>query len=63
LAKSVEVTLVVRVAVDDEYPGMDHANDIVSTARKTFPTADIDVLAIEIASEDALADPRPGPPA
>lgn len=51
MTKSVEVTLVIKVAVDEEYSGADHANDIVATAKKTFAAAEVNVLTIEIASE------------
>lgn len=52
MTKCVEVTLVIKVTVDDEYSGSDHANDIVSTAKKTFTTADVKALTIEISNED-----------
>lgn len=48
VTKLVEVTLVIKVTVDDEYSGSDHANDIISTARKVFTTADVKALTIEI---------------
>ena len=52
VTKLVQVTLVIRVTVDDEYSGSDHANDIISTAKKTFTTADVKALTIEISNED-----------
>jgi hypothetical protein len=51
LAKSVEVTLVIKVAIDEEYSGADHANDIISTAKKTFAAADVKVVTIDISNE------------
>jgi hypothetical protein len=58
LAKSVEVTLVIKVSVDEQYSGADHARDIILTAEKTFPAADVRVLTIEIASECGLVEPQ-----
>jgi hypothetical protein len=52
VSKFVEVTLSIRVIVDDEYSGGDHANDIISTAKRTFTTADVRALTIEISNED-----------
>lgn len=52
MTKFVEVTLVIRVTVDEEYSGSDHANDIISTAKRTFTTADVKVLTIEISNKD-----------
>ena len=57
MTKSVEVTLVIKVAVDEEYSGADHANDIVATAKKTFAAAEVSVLTIEIASEANSEEP------
>ncbi|MGB3645960.1 MAG: hypothetical protein WBA15_15950 [Mesorhizobium sp.] len=59
MAKSVEVTLVITVSVDEQYSGADHATDIVSTAVKTFPAADVRILAISIASDRDLVEARP----
>ncbi len=53
MAKSVEVTLVIKVAVDAEYSGADHASDIVSTAKKVFAAADVKILTIKIANQSA----------
>jgi hypothetical protein len=58
LTKSVEVTLVITVSVDEQYSGADHARDIVSTAVKTFPASDVRVLAISIASDRDLVEGR-----
>lgn len=52
VTKFVEVTLVIKVTVDDEYSGSDHANDIISTAKRTFASADVKALTIDISNGD-----------
>lgn len=48
MKKRIRVTLTIEVNVDREYSAEDHAKDILTIARKTFPVAQVNVLSCEI---------------
>jgi hypothetical protein len=60
LTKSVEVVLAILVEIDNEYSGAQHAEDIISTARRTFSDAKVKLLKVEVADPpDAKSEESP----
>ena len=57
MTKSVEVVLAIRVEVDEEYSGDQHAEDIIMTAKRTFPAATVSLLNTDIKGQ---SDATPG---
>lgn len=57
MAKTVEVTLSIKAVVDDEYSVVDHANDIILSAKNTFAMAEVRVIGIRFSDAKARTGP------